>query len=314
MNPIEEMGYAAYGVRDLDRAVEFYRNVCQLEVSETRDGAVYLTGDTRHHWVRLERRDTPGLIRLGYRAVDRAAITEVTARLDRLGVPWTETEDSRSSRVTGAVRFRSPDGIEFEIYEKMLSLPASPAPARGITCLLHAVVFVDDVSQSRDFYADALGMGVSDQIEDVVVFLRCANQYHHALALARGEAGRLDHVAMLVEDIEDVLRFRAHAKLHGALGGDIVKHVASSSVSVYLAEESEGIGVEYCNGHGKISDDGYTGRLLKAGPTTVNAWSAGFPIRRPVEPSAVGPAPQTDGTAAASAAAAEIPELSPAAR
>jgi catechol 2,3-dioxygenase len=310
MNLIEEMGYVAYGVLDLDRAVEFYRNVCQLEVSEARDGAVFLTGDTRHHWVRLEQRDTPGLIRLGYRAAGRAAIKGITARLERLGVPWAGVEDSSSSRVTGAVRFRSPDGIEFEIYDKMLSLPASPAPARGITCLLHAVVFVDDVSESRDFYADALGMRVSDQIEDVVVFLRCANQYHHALALARGEAGRLDHVAMLVEDIEDVLRFRAHGKLHGALGGDIVKHVASSSVSVYLAEESEGIGVEYANGHGKISDDDYTGRLLQAGPTTVNAWSAGFPVRGPLGSSAAGPAPLADGTAAASAAARQIPELS----
>ena len=49
---------------------------------------------------------------------------------------------------------------------------------------------------------------------------------------------------MLVSDVEDVLRFRAHAISKGALEGDLVKHVASTSVSVYLHEPAEGIGVE----------------------------------------------------------------------
>jgi 2,3-dihydroxy-p-cumate/2,3-dihydroxybenzoate 3,4-dioxygenase len=300
MHLIQDMGYVAYGVRDLDAAVEFYRNVCQLEVTESRGGAVFLSGDARHHWVRLEQRDEPGLIGLGYRAVDRRAIEEVCRRLDGLGVPWKAVDDSGSIR--GAVQFRSPDGIDFEIYEKMLTLPASLAPDRGIVCLLHAVVFVEDVSRSRDFYADALGMLVSDQIEEVVVFLRCGNFYHHALAVAKGDAGRLDHVAMLVENIEDVLAFRAHSQMHGALKGDVVKHVASSSVSVYLSLDSEAIGVEFANGHGKILDDSYSGRLIKASPTTVNAWSAGFPVRPLTVPGAVRPV-AVDGTAAASAAA-----------
>jgi catechol 2,3-dioxygenase-like lactoylglutathione lyase family enzyme len=304
MHLIQEMGYVAYGVRDLDRAVDFYRNVCQLEVTGSQDGAVFLTGDTRHHWVRLEQRGESGLLRLGYQAVDRAALEEITRRLDRLGVAWTAVADSSRGPVRGAVRFRSPDGIDFEIYERMLRLPASPAPERGISCLLHAVVFVSDVSRSRDFYTEALGMLVSDQIEEVVTFLRCGNFYHHALALARGEAGRLDHVAMLVEDVEDVLAFRAHAKLHSALGGDVVKHVASNSVSVYLNHAPEGIGVEFANGHGVITDDRYSGRLIKAGPTTVNAWAAGFPVRPLPDPVVALPAPAADGTAAASAASA----------
>jgi catechol 2,3-dioxygenase-like lactoylglutathione lyase family enzyme len=303
MHLIQEMGYVAYGVRDVDRAVDFYRNVCQLEVTESRDGTVFLTGDTRHHWVRLEQRAESGLLRLGYQAVDRAALEEITRRLDRLGVAWTRVEDSPRGPVRGAVRFRSPDGIDFEIYERMLRLPASPAPERGISCLLHAVVSVVDVSESRDFYTDALGLLVSDQIEEVVAFLRCGNFYHHALALARGEAGRLDHVAMLVEDVEDVLAFREHAKLHDALSGDVVKHVASNSVSVYLSDAQEGIGVEFANGHGMITDDRYSGRLIKAGPTTVNAWAGGFPVRPLAELAVALPAAAAAGTAAASAAA-----------
>jgi 2,3-dihydroxy-p-cumate/2,3-dihydroxybenzoate 3,4-dioxygenase len=308
MTLIQEMGYAAYGVRDLDLAVEFFRNVCQLEVTERADGVVFLSGDTRHHQVRLEQRAEPGVIRLGYQAVGAAAVDEVARRLDRLGVPHRRVDDFTHDRVTGALRFRAPDGIEYEIYEQMLSLPASPAPARGIVCLLHAVIFVPDVAEARAFYTDALGMLVSDRIEDVITFLRCGNQYHHSLAVARGETGgTLDHIAMLVSDVEDVLRFRAHGINKGALAGDVVKHVASTSVSVYLHEPAEGIGVEYCNGHAKIADERYSGRLLKAGPTTVNGWSAGFPDRPLSEPAVTSGAGLVGGTAAAVVAAATGP-------
>lgn len=302
---IQEMGFAAYGVRDLDHAAEFFRNVCQLEVTERAGGVVFLSGDARHHWVRLEQRAEPGLIRLGYRAVDAAAVDEVAHRLDRFGVPYRRVEDFAHDRLTGALRFRAPDGTEYEIYEQMLTLPASPAPARGIACLLHAVIFVPDVAEARAFYTDALGMLVSDRIEEVITFLRCGNQYHHSLALARGEAGQLDHIAMLVGEIEDVLRFRAHGVVKDALAGDVVKHVASNSVSVYLHDPAEGIGVEYCNGHARIADEAYSGRLLKAGPTTVNAWSAGFPDRAPVGPPVTPQAGRGGGTAAAAAASAE---------
>lgn len=308
MNLLQEMGYAAYGVRDLDRAVDFFRDACQLEVSERDGGTVYLTGDTRHHWVRLERSEEPGMIRLGYRAAGAAAIQEIARRLDAAGIAWTPGADP--GRVAGGLRFRAPDGVNYEIYEKMLTLPSSPAPARGITCLLHAVVFVRDPAASRDFYTGVLGMRVSDRIEDVITFLRCGNLYHHSLALARGD-GALDHIAMLVDGVEDVLAFRANAALRGALAGDIVKHVASNSVSVYLTHAEEGIGVEFCNGHDRIADDSYTGRLLKAGPGTVNAWSAGFPARPIPEPAG---APRADASAGGGTAAGEAAMAGSAAR
>lgn len=303
---LEEMGYVAYGVRDLDRAVEFYRNVCQLEVSERAGDTVFLTGNTRHHWVRLERRAEPGLIRLGYRASSPEALEDISSRLKAAGVTI-EPEASRpEDRVTHGLRFRAPDGIEYEIYDQMLTLPVSPAPARGIACLLHAVVFVDDLDVATDFYTSTLDFLVSDRIQGVISFLRCNNQYHHSLALAAGgPAGNLDHIAMLVDDLEDVLRFRAHADNKGALAGDVVKHVASNSVSIYINEPTEGIGVEYCNGHDKIADEAYRGRLIKPSPTTVNAFSAGFPDRAEVGPPEVVGAGKGGGTAAASLAGAD---------
>jgi catechol 2,3-dioxygenase-like lactoylglutathione lyase family enzyme len=278
---VQEFGYAVYGVPDLDLSVEFFRTVCQLEVSERREDVVFLTGDTRHAWIRLERQPQPGLIRLGFRVAGPAALDEITTRLEVEGISWTPGGNVKEDRIDNAIRFRTPHEVEIELYEEQIVLPASPAPVRGLVAMLHTVVFTDDVVASRDFWKRTMGFLRSDQIEDLVVFLRCGNGYHHSVGLAKGEPGRLDHICMLVDDIDTVVKFRNHARAHNVKAEDLVRHTASGSVSVYLEEPSLGIGVEFCTGHEVITDESYNGRLLKAGPVTADKWSAGFPDATP---------------------------------
>jgi 2,3-dihydroxy-p-cumate/2,3-dihydroxybenzoate 3,4-dioxygenase len=278
---VQEFGYAVYGVPDLEGSVDFFRTVCQLEVSERRDDVAFLTADTRHAWIRLERRPQPGLIRLGFRVVDAGALAEIVTRLDRQQIAWSPGGTLREDRIDNSLRFRTPQNFEVELYEEQVVLPASPAPARGLRAMLHTVVFTDDVIAGRDFWKQTLDFRRSDQIEDLVVFLRCGNNYHHSIGLAKGEPGRLDHVCLLADEIDTVVRFRNHARAHHVKAEDLVRHTASGSVSVYLEEPSLGIGVEICTGHDVITDDSYNGRLLKAGPLTVDRWSGGFPDATP---------------------------------
>jgi catechol 2,3-dioxygenase-like lactoylglutathione lyase family enzyme len=278
---VQEFGYAVYGVPDLDLSVEFFRTVCQLEVSERREDVVFLTGDTRHAWIRLERRPQPGLIRLGFRVTGPEAFDEITTRLEVEGISWTPGGNVKEDRIDNAIRFRTPHNVEIELYEEQVVLPASPAPVRGLVAMLHTVVFTDDVVAGRNFWKRTMGFLRSDQIEDLVVFLRCGNGYHHSVGLAKGEPGRLDHICMLVDDIDTVVKFRNHARAHNVKAEDLVRHTASGSVSVYLEEPSLGIGVEFCTGHEVITDETYNGRLLKAGPVTADKWSAGFPDATP---------------------------------
>jgi 2,3-dihydroxy-p-cumate/2,3-dihydroxybenzoate 3,4-dioxygenase len=295
---VHEFGYVAYGVRDLEASVGFLRRVCQLEVSEHSGEVVFLTGDRRHHWVRLEERPIPGLIRVGYKATSQRAVAEIAARLDGLGVSHRSQNDFATDRVRGGVQFVSPHGFEVDVYEEMLELPVSPAPAVGLTCLLHAVVFVSDVDLAHEFFAQTLDLRRSDQIEDLVVFLRGGNRYHHALGLAKGpDTGRLDHIAVLVDDLDTVMRFRSHARNHDVVVGEPVRHAASNSVSIYVSHPEEQLGIEFCAEHDIVEDDNYTGRLLKAGPGTVNMWSVGFG-KPPASPTSE----QGGGTAAAAVA------------
>ena len=299
MSLVHGHGFVTLGVVDLDASVDFYRQVCRLGVRERREGEVFLTGNSRHHWLRLVQAAEPGLQRLGYQASDAASIEEIVRRLAKAGIAWTDGGNIKDDYVRDGIRFRDPFGIEVEVYEEMLETSSSPVPAdTGLTDLLHAVVFVSDVDAARDFYMETLGMRRSDQIEQLVVFLRGGDRYHHSLALARGESGRLDHFAVLVRDLDTVMRFRLHALRLGVLGDDVVRHAASGSVSVYLRDEAVGVGIEFCTGHMVVEDDAYTGRLLQAAPSTVNMWNR--PFEDAGEPAGSGG--PTGGTAAAALA------------
>lgn len=273
---IEEFGYLVYGVTDLDKSVEFFRNICHLEVSERRDDTVFLSADTKHAWVRLEKRPATGLVRVGFRAVDAAALEELKRRLDAEGVEWTPGGTIGPDRIDNAIRFKYNDVFEVEVYEDQVVLPEPLAPDRGILRALHTVIFVDDIADGREFFKRVLGFKRSDQIEELVVFLRCANGFHHSLALAHGEAGRLDHLALLVDSVDTVVRFRNHARALGVKSEDLVKHTASGSTSAYVEDEALGMGIEIAAEHDVITDENYNGRLLKAGPVTADRWSAGF--------------------------------------
>lgn len=277
---VEKLGYVAYGVPDLDGAVEYYQEVCRLALVSRRDDVAFLTGSTAHHWLRLERRPTPGLIRVGFEATSRQAIGEVAARLEARGVPWTGHDDLGEDKVVGGLRFRDPDGIEVEVYEEMAQHPFVPTGVPAGMMLLHVVVNSSDIVRSRDYYRTVLGLRRSDQIERFVVFLRAGNGYHHSIAFAAGSPpGKLDHFAVLVEDLDTVMLFRAHAAAWGVLPAgeeSLVRHVASGSVSTYLRDYGNDLGIEFCTGHAHIDDLSYGGRLLVASAVTANRWARGL--------------------------------------
>ena len=240
------------------------------------------------------------MVRLGYQATDRESIDELRQRLEKAGIDWTAGGNLADDRVQGGIRFRDPFGIEIEVYEEMLSTASSPvAEDDGLVELLHAVVFVSDVDAAREFYRDTLSLRRSDQIERVVVFMRGGDRFHHTLALARGESGRLDHFAVRVRDLDTVMRLRLHGKQRGVLGDDVVRHTASGSISVYFTDEANGIGIEFCTGHLRIEDDDYDGRLLQASAETVNMWARPFVSTTPSGTSGAGVDVANGGTAAA---------------
>jgi 2,3-dihydroxy-p-cumate/2,3-dihydroxybenzoate 3,4-dioxygenase len=270
------LGYLALGVTDLDASTAFYRDACRLEVVERRDDAVFLRGDHNHHWVRLEARDAPCVIRVGFVARDMLALDEVTRRLELRSIPWDLGGNVHGDRVSQSIRFEDIDGIPIELYEEMVALPAPPPSGIALDRLLHAVFFVRDVDASRNFWTQVLGFRRSDQVEDSSVYLRCGNRFHHTVGFTRcpSMAGRLDHFAIHVDGLDDVMRMRTLALRQGVvLDHDLVREGTSGAIGIALADPANSMAVEFCTGHAQIDDDAYEGRLLMAAPDTVDVWS-----------------------------------------
>jgi 2,3-dihydroxy-p-cumate/2,3-dihydroxybenzoate 3,4-dioxygenase len=273
---VDGLGYVAMGTPDLADAEGFFTEICQFEVSERRDDTVFLRGDMRHHWLRLDRREKPGLIRVGYEVRDSRSRDEIKERLGHHGVEWWAAGTMTEDRIVDAFRFHDPNGIEVELYEEMAQLPVPPkGTGIELQLLLHAVFRVDDVVRSRDFWRDVLDFRRSDQIEELACFMRCGNRYHHSVGFLRGSAaaGLLDHFCVLCPSIDDVMRVQNVAKRATVpMEHELLRHAASGSIGSYLQYPPLGLGVEYCTGHSQLEDD-HPGRLLLAAPATVNVWN-----------------------------------------
>ncbi|MGC0367455.1 catechol 2,3-dioxygenase-like lactoylglutathione lyase family enzyme [Rhodococcus sp. 27YEA15] len=190
MYRIQRLGYVAIEVADLEAAIDFYARVVRLEVTERRDGVAFMSGGVDHHWVRLEQGPNPGISRIAYQALDRAAYDGIAADLEAAGIEFVRGGDFIADRVEEWLRFRDPAGIQWEIFTKMAELAVPIAP-NGISLdkMLHTLWVVPNFDEETAFCRDVLGFRISDQVEESVEFLRCENGYHHSLGFARGGRG-----------------------------------------------------------------------------------------------------------------------------
>ena len=88
----------------------------------------------------------------------------------------------------------------------------------------HVGIYAQDLERSARFYTEVLGFQVTDviapggELQGGAVFLRCATD-HHAIALfqatdANKAGGSLHHIAMEVPTIDELVRVRAHLRMH----------------------------------------------------------------------------------------------------
>ena len=275
MDLVKGLGYVALTVPEIDQSLDFYQRVAHLKVSERGAKKVFLTGGINHHWLRLEEAGQPGLSRIGFEVMNRAALDEIANRLDTRGIPWKPANDLAGDRVSDAIRFNDPDGFEIELFTDMVALPVQTQTFLQMDKVLHSVWLTNDPVESVKFYHEVLNFRDSDWIERAMVFLRAGNKYHHSVGIGRdtGRAGQLDHFCILVDHLDDVMRARNVALRSGAkLRQDVVRHAASGSMSTYIMDPVNGIAVEFCTNHKQIEDDGDHGRILAAKASTLNMW------------------------------------------
>lgn len=278
----ERLGYVVLDVPDLEEATRFYEQIGHLTVHDRAGSSAFLGGGFDHHWLRLEQSDSGGgFRRVGYQ-LDRAQSLDLVAdRLDARGVRYEEFGDLDGDAIDRGLRFRDPDGVEVDVFTQMLERGVKPTQDTvRMEDMLHAVWFSPDPVAAHEFYANVLGLRASDWIKRNAVFMRSSNNYHHSLGLFRAgpdRAAKMDHFCILVDSVDDVMRARNVALRYGAeLQKDVLRHAASGSISVYIADPFTGISFEFCWDHDVLQDD-HRPRILEASAVSRDIWLAGVP-------------------------------------
>lgn len=277
---VQRLGYVVMAVPDVQQSSAFYRDVGHLTIHDSAASTAFLGGGYDHHWLRLEQDDQRrGLMRVGFELANDNALGEVTDRLDTRGITYEEFGDLDGDAIDRGVRFRDPDGLQIDVYTQMLSRGTKPGQDLvRMQEMLHAVWFSTDPTAAHDFYSEVLGFRASDWIKRNAVFMRSGNNYHHSMGIFRGSperAATMDHFCILVESIDDVMRARNIATSRGAtLQKDVLRHAASGSISVYIADPAAGISFEFCTEHDIVAAD-HRPRLLEATPISRDVWMQG---------------------------------------
>ncbi len=123
IDPGTRIGHVHLKVADLDRALAFWRDILGFEVTQRRDGAVFLSAGGYHHHIALntwESKDGPppapgttGLYHVAILYPDRAQLADALRRIVRAGVRITGASDHG---VSEAIYLNDPDGNGVELY------------------------------------------------------------------------------------------------------------------------------------------------------------------------------------------------------
>ena len=223
MAAVSQLGYVGIGASDAPAWERFATQILGMAVSERgADGTLKLRMDDYHYRLAIHPGGGDDVSYLGWEVPDRETLGAVADQVKAAGIEVTRASEAeaRTRNAVELVRFRDPNGIASEIfYGPLLGAKPFVSPrsisgfVTGTMGLGHALVVVDDLERSLDFYTRALGMRISDFVapEDGPLsgvklgFLHC-NPRHHSLAMLPhpGARRRLNHIMIEMRSVDDV--------------------------------------------------------------------------------------------------------------
>lgn len=231
---IAGVGHVALRVRDASSAVRTAHDLLGLEVTEERDGRVYLSHGAPHHSLVYIPDDHDALDHIGLVARDVKAVPEIRKRVIGFGL-----EVSADGPLTAGTRdgfaFIGPEGFVFEISSAQEQIGSSgryhsPRAVR----FGHVNLSVREPLRMQELFQSVLDFRVSDTAGDGA-FLRC-NVDHHGVGVFPG-TGVLHHYAWEARAISDLADLADAIDERGAsvLWGP-ARHGIGRNIATYYAE------------------------------------------------------------------------------
>ncbi|GMA61614.1 hypothetical protein GCM10025859_20540 [Alicyclobacillus fastidiosus] len=183
-------------------------------------------------------------------------------------------------RIGKAFRFADPNGVVFEFYCGMQHRPfRKQKHPVNVSRLGHVILNVPNLEQHYSFYTDVLNFKASDQRynqqgELSFAWMRCfPSPYHHSFGFATGESLRLQHLAFMVTDINDIgIGYNRLLREAVPVVCGPGRHYASGSIFVYFLDPDE-LTIEYTLGMEEFPETGARPpRMLDGAPETSDMW------------------------------------------
>ena len=242
---VDRLRSLTINVTDLQRSVDFYTQVWGLTVAERRDQSVYLrAAGVEHHVLALNESERPGLVSVTFGTPDRASVDALHFALAEAGV--TIEKPPREVPAPGggyAFAFHDPEGRVFKVVaERTNHLHPDPSANRPVK-LAHVVLNSADADETASWLTKHLGFRLSDQTK-VMHFLRC-NSDHHSIAIARGNANSLNHIAFEMATWDELMFGVGRLKEAGVpVQWGVGRHGPGDNVFAYFLDP-DGLAIEY---------------------------------------------------------------------
>jgi catechol 2,3-dioxygenase-like lactoylglutathione lyase family enzyme len=253
------------GVPNVDETCQYY-----AEFGLIRDGPCFSTSDGGQQ-LRIVESPTRRLIELCIGADDPDDLDRIADRLAKLGIA-SQRDPASVSAVEVASGARAVIKVFPRIPADQASIEPDNEPGRARRenhrapsilreervrprKLGHVVIGTPDAEASQRFFVDGLGFKVSDQVGNVVAFIRCSTD-HHNLLIQPSPVAFLHHTSWQVDDVDEVGRgamrmLEGHPERHvWGLG----RHFIGSNFFWYLRDPAGNFS-EYYSDMDIITDD-----------------------------------------------------------
>ena len=281
-----KLGYVALNVTDVERTREFATRTFALEdTGQGPAGEQFLSCGAEHHDLVLYPSKEPGLLRGAWELESPEDVERAFAHYEALGLKpaWLaqEEKDVLGLGVWPAFRVREPTvGLCFEYYSKMMiRARARPGQVTNFKHIGHFGVNVPNVREATEYAIANMGFLASDILGNYLgTLLRVfPNPNHHSFAYLPAKDGKkqLNHVAFMVETIDDIGKLFNRIEAHGvkrAFG--IGRHPTSGSIHLYIFDPDSMVW-EYTLGMEQFPELGAReARFMSPAPEDYDLWGA----------------------------------------
>ena len=250
---VHSLNRYVFSVPELAPAERFYR-AFGLDARREGDRLDLYTYGNPHGWGRVHANGAPKKLQyLSFACYD----DDLAALQERIRARGA-SEAHPLSDGTG-VWILDPDGTPIQLVagpkrSPSAKLPptvsAPPAPGKGAAPgrsaappvrprrLSHVLLFSPDVPRQTAFYADVLGLRLSDRSGDVIAFMHGPHASdHHLIAFAKSNAPGLHHSSWDVGTFDDVGLGSEQMRIQGyAKGWGVGRHVLGSNYFYYVQD------------------------------------------------------------------------------